>query len=47
VKPAGMGEGVKRESLEDKMNDLATNNKNKYNRDIYKGTNEIQAKTIA
>jgi hypothetical protein len=32
----------KREYLNDKINDLATNNKNKNNKDLYRGLNEFK-----
>jgi hypothetical protein len=38
VTPAGIL-GIKREYLKDKINELATNSKNKNIRDLYKGIN--------
>jgi hypothetical protein len=47
VRPAGISGGKKRKYLENKMNELATNNNKKAIRDMYKGTNELQARIIA
>jgi hypothetical protein len=38
VKPADIS-GIKREYLKDKINELATNSKNKVIRDLYRGIN--------
>jgi hypothetical protein len=40
VKPADISGLKKREYLKDKINELATNSKNKYIRDLYRGINE-------
>jgi hypothetical protein len=41
VKPAGFS-GKKRQYLKDKIDELATNIKNKNNRDLYRGMNNFQ-----
>jgi hypothetical protein len=42
VKPANISGIKKREYLEDKINELATNSKNKNIRDLYKGISEFK-----
>jgi hypothetical protein len=41
VKPAGIS-GKKREYLKDRINELATNSKNKNISDLYRGINEFK-----
>jgi hypothetical protein len=41
VKPADIS-GIKREYMKDKINELATNYKNKNIRDLYTGINEFK-----
>jgi hypothetical protein len=44
VKPADIS-GIKREYLKDKMNDFATNSKNKNIRDLHRGINKLRGAT--